>query len=42
MMASLEDENESWWVKDAALQVVALAPSDWVVPHVDDHGLSRS
>ena len=35
MMASLEDENESWWVKDAALQVVALAPSGWVVPHVD-------
>jgi len=25
---------ESWWVKDAALQVVGHAPADWVVPHV--------
>ncbi len=27
--------EESWWVKDAALQVMGHAPADWVVPHVD-------
>jgi hypothetical protein len=32
---SVKAADESWWVKDAALQVIGHAPADWVVPHVD-------
>lgn len=35
MIASLKDDKESWWVKDAALLLLAQAPADWLVPHVD-------
>ncbi len=35
MIKSLKNPKESWYVKDAALSVVGLAESDWVVPHVD-------
>jgi hypothetical protein len=35
VIAAIEDPTESWWVKDAALHIVAHAPADWVVPHVD-------
>lgn len=31
----LADAEESWFVKEAALRVVALAPADAIVPHVD-------
>ena len=32
---AVQDEDESWWVKDAALHVIGHAQADWVVPHVD-------
>ncbi|KPJ76068.1 MAG: hypothetical protein AMS14_02575 [Planctomycetes bacterium DG_20] len=32
---AVKNPDESWWVKDAALQIVGHAPADWVVPHVD-------
>ncbi|MFK7789236.1 MAG: DUF6288 domain-containing protein [Phycisphaeraceae bacterium] len=35
MIASLQNDEEAWWVKDAALHVVALAPADWLIPHLD-------
>ncbi|MHA1567251.1 MAG: DUF6288 domain-containing protein, partial [Alphaproteobacteria bacterium] len=35
LIKMLEDEEESWWVKDAALQLTGRAPADWIVPHVD-------
>lgn len=31
----LKNPEESWWIKDAALQLVGHAPADWVAPHVD-------
>lgn len=31
----LADEDESWWVKDAALHVVAKFPADWTRGHLD-------
>lgn len=31
----LKDENESWWVKDACLSVVARGTPDMILPHVD-------
>jgi hypothetical protein len=31
----LRDPAESWWVKEALLQVVARCPTDAIVPHVD-------
>lgn len=33
IIAMLEDPEESWFVKDAALLVAALAPADWIAPH---------
>lgn len=33
IIAMLEDPEESWFVKDAARLVVALAPADWIAPH---------
>jgi hypothetical protein len=35
VITMLRDPAESWWVKDAALNLVGLAPADWVAPHVD-------
>ena len=35
LIKMLDDDEESWWVKDAALQLVGRAPADWVVPHVE-------
>jgi hypothetical protein len=32
---SIKDPDESWWVKDATLQVIGNAPADWVAPRVD-------
>lgn len=32
---AVNSEEESWWVKDAALHVIGRAPADWVEPHVD-------
>ena len=32
---AIQSEQESWWVKDAALHVIGHAPADWVEPHVD-------
>jgi len=32
---SIADPKESWWVKDAAMQVVRYASADQVEPHVD-------
>ena len=34
-VASVTSEQESWWVKDAALHVISAAPADWVEPHID-------
>ena len=31
----LKDENESWWIKDACLGLMAKATPDQLVPHVD-------
>ena len=33
MIAMLQDDKESWWVKDAALTLIVHAPADWLVPH---------
>jgi hypothetical protein len=33
--AVLADEDESWWVKDAALALMACGTADMVAPHVD-------
>ena len=35
VIGMLKDPAESWWVKDAALNVVGQAPADWVAPHAD-------
>jgi len=35
VIGMLKDPAESWWVKDAALNLVGRAPADWVAPHVD-------
>lgn len=35
MIATIQDEKESWWVKDAALNLIALAPADWLIPNLD-------
>ena len=35
LIAMLRDAEESWWVKDAALNLVGRAPADLVAPHVD-------
>lgn len=35
MIATIQDDKESWWVKDAALNLIALAPADWLIPHLD-------
>ncbi len=32
---AIKDPAESWWVKDAALQILGSASADQVVPHVD-------
>lgn len=32
---SVADPEESWWVKLAAMSVMANAPADWLVPHTD-------
>jgi hypothetical protein len=34
-LARLADQEESWWIKDAALAVVARATPDMIAPHVD-------
>jgi len=34
-VAALEDPVESWWVVDAAMEVIAQAGADRIVPHVD-------
>jgi hypothetical protein len=34
VMSMINDPAESWYVKDAALQLVGQAPADWIVPHV--------
>jgi len=33
-IAALSDPDESWWVKDAALSMVAKFPAEWTRPHV--------
>ena len=35
VIAMLRDPAESWWIKDAALNLVGRAPADWVAPHVE-------
>ena len=35
LVRMLKDPAESWWVKDAALNLVGRAPADMIVPHVD-------
>jgi hypothetical protein len=35
LIAMLEDPDESWWVKDRALQLIGKASPDRIVPHVD-------
>jgi len=35
VIGMLRDPEESWWVKDAALYLVQMAPAAPVVPHVD-------
>lgn len=35
MITIIQDEQASWWVKDAALNLIALAPADWLIPHLD-------
>ena len=32
---SVKDPKESWWVKDAALQIIGKGSADWVTPHID-------
>jgi len=32
---AVKEPEESWSVKDPALQIIGHAPADWVVPHVD-------
>ncbi|BCX48856.1 hypothetical protein HAHE_27640 [Haloferula helveola] len=32
---ALKNSDESWFIKDSALQVVGYAPADWVAPQVD-------
>lgn len=32
---ALEDPEESWWIKDVSLQMVARFPIDWTRPHLD-------
>ncbi len=32
---AVADPDESWWVKDAALHVAGMSPTDWLAPHVD-------
>jgi hypothetical protein len=32
---AVEDPAESWWVKDAAMELIGNAPADWVAPHTD-------
>ncbi len=33
---SVKDPKESWWVQDAALQVIGHCQADWIAPHVDN------
>ena len=35
LVAMIKDPEESWWVKDGALQLLGRAPAEKVVPHVD-------
>ena len=35
VIAMIQDADESWWVKDAAINLVGRAPADWVAPHAD-------
>lgn len=35
VIAMLKDPDESWWIKDAALNLVGRAPADWIAPQVD-------
>lgn len=35
VVKAIADPEESWWVKDAALQIVGEAPADWVEPHLE-------
>ena len=32
---ALENEKESWWIKDAALQIIGNGSSEQVLPHID-------
>jgi len=34
-IAALKDPAEAWSVKDEVLQLIGLAPADWVAPHLD-------
>ena len=34
-MKSAQDKTESWWVQDAALQVIGHTQADWIAPHVE-------
>lgn len=35
LIKALKDPDESWWIKDTALQMVAKFPVDWIRPHTD-------
>jgi hypothetical protein len=35
LIGMIKDPDESWWVKDAAMQLVGWAPADWVAPQVE-------
>jgi len=35
VMGMIADPDESWWVKDEALQLVGRASPEWIAPHVD-------
>ena len=32
---AVKDAKESWWVKDAALQIIGKGSADWIAPHSD-------
>jgi hypothetical protein len=35
VIGMIKDPAESWWVKDAALNLIGRAPADWIAPHCD-------
>jgi hypothetical protein len=35
LLGMLQDPEESWWVKDAVLNLLGRAPADVIAPHVD-------